>query len=470
MISLSKKDVYWSFFARFLDIAAGLIILPLILRILSAEEIGMNYLMLSIGSLVILFDFGFAPQFGRNISYVYSGAQELKKEGVQVVDLKSQVNFRLLATMIFTARYVYRRLSIIVLFVMLSLGSIYIYHVTKGFTNVSNSLIIWLIYSASTFFNIYYSYYTSLLTGRGLITASRKATVFSRLTYIILSSTFLFLGMGLLGVVLAEFIAPFVKRHISYISFFTRDLKQTISRFDILNNEKIELFKIIWYNSRKMGIVFICTFFTTKFGLFLAGLYLPLSEIASFGLMIHLIGFIVGISSTLFEIYQPRFSSLRIKGDNKTLIKEFAFSMNIFYVLYIAGVLFLILFGQDILTAIGSNAFLPSFWILSIYAFVIFLEANHSNYATFITTSNNIPFVVPAVIGSLFIVLGSYISLEFTGMGILGLILIQGITESAYDNWKWPLVVHKEFNISLKSFLFTGFNESVNRVKIYSND
>ena len=75
-ISVTKKDIIWGYLAQFFLVASGLITLPLVLNILSAEEIGMNYLMLTIGSLVSLLDFGFAPQFGRNITYIFSGAQK----------------------------------------------------------------------------------------------------------------------------------------------------------------------------------------------------------------------------------------------------------------------------------------------------------------------------------------------------------------------------------------------------------
>lgn len=81
-ITLSKKDIVWGYFAHFFSLATGLITLPLILNMLSTEEIAMNYLMITIGSLESLFDFGFAPQFGRNITYIFSGAQELRKEGI----------------------------------------------------------------------------------------------------------------------------------------------------------------------------------------------------------------------------------------------------------------------------------------------------------------------------------------------------------------------------------------------------
>ena len=332
-ITLSKKDVFWGYFAQFFSIAAGIITLPLILHMLSAEEIGMNYLMLTVGSLVSLFDFGFAPQFGRNITYIFSGAQALRKEGVEVANFGGEINYRLLATMIHTARFIYQRLSIIVLVIMVTLGSLYIYKVTNGFTNIHNSFIIWIVFSVSTFFNIYYSYYTSLLIGRGLIMESRKATVFSRLAYILLTFIFLYIGMGLLGVALANLIAPFVNRYFSYKFFFTNELNEKIYVYKISNQEKVDLFKIIWYNARKLGLVFIGSYTINKLSMFLAGLYLSLTDIASYGLMIQLVGLIMAISTTLFGIYEPRFSALRAVNNKKLLIKEFAFTMNIFYLL-----------------------------------------------------------------------------------------------------------------------------------------
>lgn len=467
MIKLSKKDIIWGYFAQFFSIASGIITLPLILRILSADEIGMNYLMLTVGSLVSLFDFGFAPQFGRNITYIFSGAQKLKKEGVDIMDQGSEINYHLLTTMIHTARYIYRRLAIIVLITMTTLGSLYIYKVTNGFTNINNSFLIWIVYSVSTFFNIYYSYYTSLLTGKGLIMESRKATVYSRLVYIILTFAFLFSGLGLLGVALANLAAPFVNRYISSYFFFTTELKEKIYSFKISTQEKVDLFKTIWHNARKLGLVFVGSYAITKLSMFLAGLYLSLAEIASYGLMIQLFGLIMTIAGTLFGIYQPRFSALRIEGDNTSLIKEFAFTMHIYYILYILGASTLVILGPWALSLIGSNAVLPSLSILSIFALIIFLEGNHSSFATFIVTKNNIPFVESALLAGGCIALGSYFSLAFTSLGILGLILAQGITQLVYANWKWPYVVCQEFSISFIAFIEIGMNETISRVRIY---
>lgn len=465
MIKVSKKDIYWSYFAQIFIVVSGLITLPLILKLLSAEEIGMNYLMLSLGALVSLFDFGFTPQFSRNIAYVFTGAQMLKKEGVSVAET-SIVNYRLLATMIHTAEFVYRRLALVVLIVMLTLGNYYIYYVTKGFTNIDNSLSIWVLYSIGTFFNIYYSYYASLLIGKGLIMESKKAIVYSRIVYILLAFVFLFSGLGLIGVVLANLIAPFVNRYISYRYFFTEELTNKIKVYDISKKEKIDLFEIVWHNAKKLGLVFIGAYAINKLSIFMAGLYLSLADIGSYGLMIQLFGLLTMLSGMLFSVFEPRFSSLRTKGDNQLLIREFAFSMNIYYLTFIIGAIGLLYLGPYLLSLISSNVALPSFFIMLLFAVVLFLEGNHSNFATLIVTNNSVPFVTSALVAGFFIALGDYISLKYTEYGMLGLVIVQGLVQIAYANWKWPFIVLNEFKMNLTSFLTLGMNESINRLKM----
>ena len=463
-ITLSKKDVFWGYFAQFFSIASGMITLPLILRLLTKEEIGLNYLLLTFGSLVSLFDFGFASQFGRNISYIFGGAQSLQKEGIQVENYSREVNYRLLATMIHTARYVYRRIGLVVLTILLTFGTWYVYEVTNGFTTVHNVLIIWLIFSFSVFFEMFYSYYTALLGGSGMIMESRKAIVYSKIVYVVLALVFLYMGFGLIGVVVANFISPFLNRVISYRFFFTDDLKSKIDCFNISKQEKLELFNIVWYNARKMGLVFIGAYAINKFSLFLAGLYLPLSEIASYGLMIQLVGLISTVSGTFFLISQSKFSAMRVNEDKEKLLKEFAFSMNVYYLLFTFGTLFLVMVCPWLLTIIGAKAKLPSILVLCIFSFIVLLEGNHSNFAGFIITKNNIPFVKSSLIAGVAIVLGDYFSLAYTTYGILGLVLVQGLSQIVYANWKWPYVVCKDFGISFFSFVEVGIKESLIRI------
>ncbi|MDN3657619.1 O-unit flippase-like protein [Ferruginibacter paludis] len=467
-ITLSKKDIIWGYFAQFFSIASGMIMLPIILRMLTPDEIGMNYLMLTVGSMVSLFDFGFAPQFGRNITYIFSGAQSLQKEGVEEqVGENKAINYRLLSTMIHTAKSVYRLLSVIVLVVMLTFGSVYIYKVTNGFTNVHNSFVIWIVYSVSTFVNIYYTYYSSLLTGRGMIMESKKAMVYSKIVYIILSATMLFCGVGLLGVAIANLISPFVNRYLSNKFFFTPELKELLDRYEITKQEKVDLFKVVWHNSKKLGLVYIGSYAITRFSMFLAGLYLSLKEIASYGLMMQFVSIILTLSGTLFVLNEPRLSALKVEGDKKLLLKTFSFSMGVYYALYfILGAGFILL-GPWVLTFIHSNTTLPSSLIIFLYLLVMMLELNHSFFATIIVIGNSVPFMWISLVTGGLIALGSFFSLAFTSMGLLGLVLVQGIVQLSYNNWKWPLFICNEFKISFLTFLKLAFMEVYQSQKEY---
>ena len=464
MIKVSIRDLIWSYSAQIFSSASGLITLPLILKLLSPEEVGMNYLMLSFASLVSLLDFGFTPQFSRNITYVFSGAQILKKEGVDISTNKT-INYKLLLNLIYSARFIYKRLAILVIVIMSTLGTYYIYYITKGFTKVNYSFLIWCLFSIGTFFNIYYSYYSSLLLGKGLVMESNKAILFSRIIYVILTFALLYLGLGLLGIVIANLIAPFVNRYLSHKYFYTPDLLEKLSKFQISKKEKIDLLKIIWFNAKKIGLVFVGAFAINKLSIFLAGIFLGLTEIAPYGLMIQLFGLISTFSSIYNGILQPRFSSLRAGGDTVTLMKDFAFSMIVYYFLFTIGTIFLLYTGPTILFLINSSIALPNLSILLLFASIIFLEGNHSNFASLIVTSNNVPFVKSALIAGLFIGLADYFILKFTNLGILGLVLVQGLIQLAYANWKWPFEVCLAFRISFLSFLKLGTKETIVRLK-----
>lgn len=460
-IKITKGDVVWSYIAQFFQVASGILILPYILHKLPADEIGLNYLMLTIGSMVALLDFGFTPQFARNISYIYGGAQELCKEGVSIAE-GNNINYRLLATMIGVAKKVYRYLSLLVLLVMLTVGSAYMYYITNGFSSVRNSFVIWIIYSFSTYFNIYYSYYNSLLVGSGKIMESKYAVIASRLVYIVLSIGFVATGWSLMGLCLANLIAPFFQRYISYSYYFTKDLQVKIAEVTPAPSEINNLFGIIWFNAKKLGINFLGSYAINKMGMFVAGLYLTLQEIASYGLMVQLVTLIGTVSMMLFTTMGPKFSVYRVRHNETKLVQMFSMSMIVFFILFITSCIALIIFGPLLLAKIGSNSVLPTTCSLVLYCLVVMLEQNHSAFATIIVTGNDVPFVKAALLSGFVIVLLSFVSLQWLNAGILGLVISQGICQLAYNNWKWPKFVLDKMNMSYVKFLVVGVKTTCN--------
>lgn len=464
-IEIAKKDIVWSYLAKIFSMTSGLMVLPFVLNKLTAEEVGLNYLMLTIGSMVSLLDFGFSPQFGRNITYAFSGVKELSKEGLDSQS-NEMPNYRLVAMVIKSAQFIYRYMSLLVLMIMMTGGTYYIYRVTDGFNQVHNSLLLWIVYSLSVYFNIYFNYYSGLLTGRGMIYEFSVSTVLAKFCNVILTLVLIFLGWGLMSIVLANFISPFIQLYYSYRKFYNEELKNNLPK-DISKEEIRETLKIIWYNAKRLGIVFVGAYIINKLGVFIVGLYLTLDVVGSYGLLTQLGSVLVTSSSVLFVSNMPKFSNYQIKHDKEGLRDLVSSTILMYWLCMVTGSIVLLIWGNDILRLIGSNTSLPSGAICLAYLIVIALENNHSNFSSIIAASNKIPFVKASLISGMFIVLFSFLSLEFTSLGLLGVILAQGLVQLVYNNWKWPKWVLDDLEMKPLNVLVRGFDYFTFRIKAY---
>lgn len=467
MVSVSKKDVFWGYFAEFFSILSGLVTLPLILRILTPEEIGMNYIMLTIGSMVSLFDFGFGTQFGRNVTYVFSGVNILHKDFVEKNESNNQINYKLLATMIKTAQYVYKRISLIVLFILLTFGTYYISIISNNFTLIENALIIWIIYSASIFFNIYYTYYMSLLIGKGMIKESKIAIVLSKIFSVTIIFILLYLDTGLISVAIASLISPFVSRYLSQKYFYTVDLKNKIMTQIITKREINVLFEIIWFNAKKMGLIAVSASSLTYLTTFIIGLFLKLSDVASFGLMIQLTSLIGVVSMSFFNTILPNLSYLYVNNNDKVFKNKLALSLIVFIILFFIGSLFLIFFAPYFLNIIGSNTYLPATVVIVVFLIFNFFEKFQSIFSQVLLIENKVVFINAAIITGLSSVFLVYISLKFN-LGFTGVVFFQALPTFCYSAWKWPLVAMKRHNINFfQDIILNGFYELNKQIKLF---
>ena len=446
-IRISKSDVLWNYIAQFFNLGSGLIVLPVVLSLLFPSEIGMNYLMLSVSSLVALADFGFSGQFGRNITYVFSGAKELKKEGIGTVK-QDCIDYHLLAVVIETAKYIYRKISLLTFIAMLTLGSLYMYKATDGFTTVRNSLLIWILFSLSSYFNMYFMYYNSLLTGAAMIMEAKKVTILNRIVYIFIAFVLLFIGCGLISIVVANIISPFVGRWYSYKIFYRGNIKNALQNEAVSTEEIKNMFKVLWYNAKKLGINFLGAYGIQQSGMFIIGLFLSLEEVASYGLMCQLFQVSSALSMGIFTTLLPVFYKYRAEGNIDRLIADFAFSITVYFIAFAICGLGIMFLGCQLLDLIGSSTLLPILSVMAVYFVHMLLENFHSMCATMIVTNNEVPFVKAAIVSGVLIVLCNFVTLRFTSLGLLGVVLGQLFVQSLYNHWKWPFWIFQELHLN----------------------
>ncbi len=464
VIRTTKKDVVWNYMAIFFNMGAGVIVLPIILHFLDANEIGLYYLMLTISSMVALIDFGFAPQIGRNITYALSGAKHIEREGLHEIP-NSGPNYRLLATVIGAAKFIYRRLSILVLVLMLTLGTCYIHHVTHGFLDVDNSLWIWLVFCFSNFFNVYFIYYRSLLTGSGKIYESSVSIILSKLAYISTCSLLVVLGFGLISIVIANIVSPIVLFVYSHKNFYTQDVKMLLPK-DIQHEEKKVAITGIWFNARRLGINQLGAFAILKLNLFLVGLFLPLSVVGSFGILTQVVPALSAVAAALFNSFLPQIASLQVAHNKTEIARKLSVTVVTYWLMMIIGGMVMVFLLPRILQVISSNAETPPTLITVLYLVVMMLEGNHTMFSTVIVTSNKVPFVAAGLISGLLIGLFMLLSLCFTSLGLLGVVLAQGIVQLSYNNWRWPKYVLDDLDVKLFEFVRQGILGLYNLVKI----
>src|SRR5215475_8482539 len=77
-----NSAVAWTFLATFLRLGASVLVLPVLLRKLPPNHLGLWYVFGTIGGLAVLLDFGFEPTITRMAAYAWGGATRFVPFGV----------------------------------------------------------------------------------------------------------------------------------------------------------------------------------------------------------------------------------------------------------------------------------------------------------------------------------------------------------------------------------------------------
>lgn len=462
-IKISKGDILWSYLAQFFNMGAGLITLPVILKMLSAEEVGLNYILLTITSIVAIFDMGFSSQFSRNITYVLSGAQSIEKEGISH-EYSKEVNKHLLACVIRTAKKIYKIIALLAFSLLLSLGTIYIWRVTNRGQSVDNVILIWLFFCFSCFFNLYFLYISSFLQGKGLIKEAKQGQVYSKIAQIAITFALLFSGFGLISVIIANLISPFVYRFYAQSKFYDSFIKEVVADNHITRDEIKVVFSIMFHNAKKMGIIGILTSVIGYASTLILGVYMSLADVGSYGVMLQIINFIGTISTTTFYATTPKLGQIMVRQELGQLKRLFGISQFLFISLQLAGLVGMLLL-PPIFHALSFNTQLPAYYIIVIFYLYRFFEQNQSMYSQLLLIQNDMIFFKSNVLTGIISIALLFAFLS-SGFGLLGVALSQCIPLLAYNAWKWPIYSCQRYNINLKEdILQKPFVELSDKVK-----
>lgn len=438
-VNIGKGDLLWSYVGTFFSVSTNVLLLPIVISYLTESEVGLWYVFASISQFVILFDFGFAPSFARNIAYVWCGAKSLKSESlVSISDDKT--DWTEFYVILHSCRYVYLLISSLALLILLSIGTLYIIKVSST-TYISA----WIVYSIAVFLNLLYGYYTSFLRGIGAVAEKNKSSIISKIVQLILCWFLLELKFGLLGVSIAYLLSGITLRASSKVYF---DKYENIGHHmrgiivDSLLKKSIERIKIIWHNSSREGLVTISNYFNSQANTLICSYMIGLSATGSYGVSLQIATLVSTVSSIPFAAFQSKMQEHAISNNIEANRKLFSFTI----VSFVIAFLFLSFCSIWCIPII--HYIKPNFEIdVKLYLLIllqILLWTYYGLFCSFISSYNSLPYTKTYLISSLITVLLSICMVRFTELGIWALV-VSPIIVSLYNVWKWPFYARKNY-------------------------
>lgn len=229
-------------------------------------------------------------------------------------------------------------------------------------------------------------------------------------------------------------------------------------------NELKSLLLKIWYNAKKTGLVSLGAFVITQGNTMICSAFIGLEATASYGLCLQLITVVRGVSQIFFDANQPKMINTKVSGNIEKSKKELSLAMVIYWSVFILAIAALATIGIPLVHLIRSNTPLPLFMVLFMGSY-LFLEGNHGLFASYITFSNEVPYVSSSIVSAFFILTGQLLVAIFTDWGIYALMAVQALVQLCYNNWHWPMIVLRELHMNLWDMIHLGISEFFRYIK-----
>ena len=437
---VGKRALAWSYISQLFQYGSSVLVLPVILNRLPSEDMAIWYIFLSINSIVSLVDFGFSPSLTKQVSFVFSGVNSLQKDGVVTANANNYINYSLLNDLFHTCRTLYKKISIVIGALLVSLGSCYLYYALKVGDN--NIWFAWLLYIVSLVVNFYFSYILIFIRGRGLIEENNKLIIISKALYIVLLFFLIIVGCGVFSLVVANLLSTVLMFVLGQKYVLTESESAEIKKYSSYN----DITSTIWYNAKRYGVTNLGVVLLAQSNIFLGGMFLDITSVGQLGLTIQVFTILTVVSKVALTSYMPKFSSLFVANDVYEIKRYFFRAQFLNYIIYIPSSIILIIWGNQILVDfIHSNTLLPEQTVLVLYFFFYLMELTHGNCVSVISAENKVPFYKASIISGITSITVTFICV-WCGLGIYSfpIGLISG--SLPYNSWKWPLELYKRLN------------------------
>ena len=434
---LSGSTVVWSWTLNGFRLASGLLLLPLLIRVLPKPDFGMYYVFLSLVALLPIIDCGFSVSIARYISYAMGGATDLVAEGLIAKQTPAPPNFGLLWRLLGTTRKLFRYLSVLT-FLVLGLGGTYA--VNLRVQETSSPQLTWLAWGVTLFsaiLEIYSGWWNIFLRGMNEVLLSARISVLAQGVKILLAAILLLMGAGLLALPLAGLASSLLQRQLARQKCLRRLGSPPVPSHSAW--VEASLLPILWPTSWRTGLQFFSTYLATNANAIICAKIFGLAANAEYGLTIQITSIIQGTAMVWTSVKWPLVGQYRAQNESiklqKVLWPRYWLQAGTFLILGVAA----FLLGPALLRWQGANKEMLPPILFALVLLNSFFELHFSFWTTLLSMGNRIPSLWPTVATNILSLTLVFALLHFTSLGLGALVLSPFIAGCLFNYWYWLL-------------------------------
>lgn len=420
--------VWLETFVRF---GAGLVVLPIAVATLGDVELSLWLLFGMMMGLALLADSGLSPTLLRATAYFRAGAMQIPAS-FSDPDYKGahgEPNWDGIQGLIATSRRLY---------LLVGIGSAVLVGVIGGaavwnlMSMAEHSPRFWIAFGLLVLWaciQVQVVRWAGILQGLGKVLELKRIDLMIGLAKIVGFAALLMLGQGLLGVTCVGLAIAVINCIVTRTAVL-RSLPPLSSKPKQFDQE---LARSLWPATWRLGLMSWGSYGVYNGGAIVVAQLPDAALVASYLLTLRIISLISATAQAPIVAYRPNVISALAERDldrfRSLTIKIIRLSLSV----YCMAALALVLAGDRVLVALGSETQLVPIGILLLLLLAYLLEVHHSIHCGLYIGTNDVPFVGPALASGAAIVGVGFIVVE--PFGILGIVLVQITVQALCNNW-----------------------------------
>ncbi len=449
--------------------AHGLIVTPLIVILLTKDQISVWFLLQTMVGLGLLADAGFGFTLSRAVTFFCAGVEKLpstREEYNEKLENLGEMNKEKLASLLSTAYRVYLIINIIFILVFTPLGIAVMWNVMSL---AGHDISLWIAYGLTimgTFVSLQTIKWSSYMTGTRRVAELTRFRTVMGLVKIIGFTLVLFLKTGVLG------LSAYVFLDTVFSNIYLRNkVKNWFKAHNILVKNILffdkEIFRSLWTATWRIGLTTWGHYFTTYGTSLIVAQVNNTALIANFLFTQKILTFIQRIAEAPFSANVPIIYTYMARKNVSEAKSEISKQLFLTILLMLSGFLFIWFFGNAILDLLNIDIRFVSGLIYFIFMLSVFLDSHATMQGTVYISTNHVPFLIPSLVSGALMVIFGFLVLPY--YGLLGLVTVKLLVGLGINNWYSTYLSLRLLNWNfldyLGDILFSGFEYWRNKLR-----